>query len=172
MSRQVKIKARAGETICFPAQCVHCAKPAPERLRLRKRIGRITRLIDVPLCAECAHEVHRLSGEEERWQQLSWLLAGLVWLATLALLLLLLPGAFSLPIRFSFATIAALAAAVAAFRYGRHLALQRARPEKKAVLEAVRITDFSWRATTFVFANDAFAERFVAVNHKHLLGAP
>jgi hypothetical protein len=42
-------------------------------------------------------------------------------------------------------------------------------PEKKTVLAAARITDFSWWSTTFEFGNDHFAERFVELNRTILI---
>ncbi|MCZ7674469.1 MAG: hypothetical protein M5U34_48760 [Chloroflexi bacterium] len=62
----IKIKVRARETMQFPGICVACAKPGASPLSLKKRRGRLTRIVDVPLCTDCAAEVRRQSGEEER----------------------------------------------------------------------------------------------------------
>jgi len=40
--------------------------------------------------------------------------------------------------------------------------------KKKAILEAGRLCDFSWRFTTFEFNDDSFAERFRALNETKL----
>jgi hypothetical protein len=169
MSQLVKVQVQAGQAVDFPGVCVHCSAPAGERMRLRKRIGRVTRLVDVPLCSDCAGELHRLSGEEERWLKLSWLLSGLVWLVLLAVGLLLLPAGVPFLARFLLALVIALAAAAFTFKYVRQTSLRHARPEKQAILAAARITNFSWRATTFEFANEAFAERFAAINQPQLM---
>jgi hypothetical protein len=171
LSQQIKIKTRVGRPVRFPAVCVHCGKPAPERMRVHKRIGRTTRLVDVPLCAECAHETHRLSGEEERWHRLSWLFSAIAWLLAFLLLLLLMPVVLSPLLRLILAALAATAVAFACFRVCRRIALRHARPEKKAILGAARIRDFSWRATTFEFSNEHFAEHFAAENANHLFDA-
>ncbi len=164
MSQRIKVKTRVGQPVRFPAVCVYCGKPAPERMRVRRRIGRTTRLVDVPLCAECAHVTHRLSGEEERWHKLSWLFAAVAWLLAFSLLLLLLPVVLTPWLRLLLAALAACAAAYAGYRICRRIARRHARPEKKAILGAARICDFSWRTTTFEFSNQHFAEHFAAVN--------
>jgi len=42
-------------------------------------------------------------------------------------------------------------------------------PEKKEILDAARIENFSWRATTFAFENEEFMQRFVAMNESLLM---
>ncbi|MGH2537875.1 MAG: hypothetical protein ACRDHL_10810, partial [Candidatus Promineifilaceae bacterium] len=64
--QRVKVKLRPGETLHFPAICVHCAEPAGERLTIHHRRGLLTRLIEVPVCAGCARQAARRSAEEER----------------------------------------------------------------------------------------------------------
>lgn len=153
----------------FPAVCVHCAQPAGERLRLQKRMGRVSRSIDVPLCTACAEEVHRLSFEEERWQKLSWVMAVLTWMISLTVFLLLLPAGLPFVARFMLAVLLAAGLAVVAFDLGRRVAAQHARPEKQAILNSARLTRFSWRATTFEFTNPVFSERFSTLNEARLL---
>lgn len=75
-NQTIKIKARPDEIIRFPGLCVHCAQPGATPLRLKKRHGRITRLVDVPLCPDCAQELTRKSGEEERLEKMGWAAAG------------------------------------------------------------------------------------------------
>jgi hypothetical protein len=42
-------------------------------------------------------------------------------------------------------------------------------PEKQAVRGSAKVTNFSWRATTFEFTNETFAERFEAMNESVLM---
>ena len=135
-------------------------------------MGHITRLVDAPLCADCAHELHRLSGEEERWRRLSWLLSSLAWLASFSVLFFLLPAGLGAPFRFFISVTIALIIAASTFRYGRRTALRRARPQKQAILKAATLIDFSWRATTFEFVNETFAENFSTINESRLFNIP
>ena len=169
MSRTVKVKVRPGQHVQFPAECIHCNNSAAERLRLRKRIGRTTRLVDAPLCATCAAEIRRLSAEEERWQKLGWVLSTLAGVISLVILLLLIPAGLGLPLRILAALVGALVVAAVVFKLCRREGLRQARPEKRAILEAAQMTNFSWRATTFEFRNERFAEHFAAVNEPRLM---
>lgn len=166
---KVKVKIRPNQTLQFPGICVHCAQPAAERLELKKRIGRVTRIIDVPLCVDCAHQIQRLSAEEERWQKLGWLAGGIVFFLTLALVLLFSSAALGLALRLltALSLAALLGAAVAGlfWRVSRRAAL----PAKKAIYASAGITAFSWRATTFNFSNEIFAERFRSLNESSLI---
>ena len=91
MSRQLIIKIAPDETIRFPALCTNCAKSAVESMELVKRSGRTRRLVDVPICEQCAAQVQKKSAAEERMQKQSWLFAAVIGVLILFALLLLLP---------------------------------------------------------------------------------
>ncbi len=168
MPYPVKIKVRPNHAIQFPALCVHCAQPGTEKLELRKRIGRVTRWVDVPLCAQCAQIVQKRSGDEERWQKIGWLVTAVITLLLLAIGLLLTPAGLSFGIRLLLVLVVAGLAGWVVLRLFHRVVDQAARPEKKAVLTSATIQTFSWRATTFTFTNETFVERLKYLNH-HLL---
>lgn len=165
----IKIKARPDETIRFPGLCVHCAQPGAAPMRLQKRNGRITRLVDVPLCADCAQELSRKSGEEERLEKMGLAAAGVTAVALLALGLLLTPAGLPFWLRLLMGLLAGLGVGTAVLLYARRLALQKALPAKQAILQSAQIKTFSWRATTFMFTNETFYERFRALNQPLLM---
>lgn len=169
MSYAVRVKVRPEESLYFPAQCVHCSRPGTPALPLRRRTGRITRIVDVPLCTACQEEVRRLSGEEERWLRLARLAAGLTVIVLLLLSFLLLPAALPFLVRLLLALSVAGLAGAALYGYLRRTSLKQARPEKQAILAAAEMVDFSWRATTFAFADETFARRFAALNETRLV---
>lgn len=169
MSSLVKIKVRPNQTLQFPSLCVHCAQPGAEKMMLRKRNGRITRLIDVPLCATCAQTLGRQSADEERIQKISWLVTGVVSLVALAVGLLLTPTALAFATRLLIALGITLLVALASLRLFRRAHANAALPAKKSILAAARITTFSWRATTFEFTNETFTERFRRLNENLLM---
>ncbi|MFQ5399515.1 MAG: hypothetical protein ACE5E7_07945 [Anaerolineae bacterium] len=136
---------------------------------ITRRIGRITRLIDVPLCAGCRRELNRLSGEEERLLLLGRLTAAVLAVLVLAIVLLLTPVAMSLTLRFLAAFTAALAAAVGILRLFRRARQRAALPTKQAIRRSARLASFSWRAATFEFENETFAERFMELNKPLLM---
>jgi hypothetical protein len=136
---------------------------------LRQRYGRITRLIDVPLCSRCAGELNRRSAEEERLQKISWLLAGVLGLLGLAIALLLTPAALSFGLRLLIALLAAGGLAAAVLLGFRKPLANAALPDKQAIRQSVSIEGFSWRATTFAFENDLFADRFIELNAPRLM---
>ncbi|GAB4151177.1 MAG: hypothetical protein Fur0021_14910 [Candidatus Promineifilaceae bacterium] len=168
MSRQIKLKAQVGQTIRFPGQCVYDLSPAVGFMTVRHRVGRRTRLIDVPVCQPCQAELRRLSAAEQRQQWLGLLAAaigGLVaasvtWLA-LPLLLTWLKGVIAAGI--------GCAVGAAILTWFRNRLSRAARPEKKAIRDALKITHFSWRAVTFEIANDAYADRFASLNKNQLM---
>lgn len=164
MSRAVRVNVRPGEPLRFPAQCVYCGTAAEPALRLRRRIQRVTREVDVPLCIDCQNEVRRLSFDEERWQKQGWLAAGLAFLLLFAGLLVVLPSGLSFVYRLLFALGLAGLAAIAILSFFRQRSRRYARPEKKAILAAAQLSDFSWRAMTLVFADETFARRFAELN--------
>lgn len=165
----VRVKVRPGEELRFPATCVYCGQPAGPALPVRRRLGRVTREVDVPLCGDCQQEVRRLSGEEERRQKLGWLAAGLAFLLLFLLLFSLLPAGFPLVLRLLLPLGIAALAAGAVYMAFRRNSLKVARPEKQAILAAARLDHFSWRTMTLAFADDAFARQFAALNEPQLI---
>lgn len=161
---QVKVKVKAGQAVQFPGECVYCGNPAGAKLTLRKRIGRVSRHIALPLCQDCAQELSRFSGEEERWRTLSWLVAGLIWLGLTFLGAVLLPADLLLGLRLLLVLVPAGIIANAIRQNIQHNSLKRARPEKQEILNAAKIVTFSWRTTTFDFANETFAAKVMALN--------
>jgi len=168
MNQLVKVKVRPGKTLSFPAICVHCAQPANESLVVSKRSGQIRRLIDVPVCTECSQELRRQSGEEERLQRLGWLAVSITGLLVLVITFFLLPGPWPL-LRLFIALVPALLIATVIYSIFRKKMSDAARPQKRAILESARMVDFSWRATTFEFNNEAFAESFSEINESRLM---
>jgi hypothetical protein len=161
---QVKIKVRPQKTVRFPGLCVHCDQPAVETMRIRKRIGRITRLIDVPICTACAVQLRRKSADEERLQKTRLLVSGVLFLLALTLTLLLTPPALTFGLRFLIALSAAAAIALIVTILFQRAIYQAVLPEKQAIRRSAQIIDFSWRATTFAFQGEAFTERFKSMN--------
>ncbi len=138
-------------------------------MQIKKRIGRATRLIQVPLCVSCAHILRRRSGDEERWFKIGLLASSVVGLLILAVGLLLTPVDWGLGLRLLFAVGVSGVVGTAVFLLTR---LQQKRvmlPEKQAILDAAHIETFSWRATTFEFCNQAFLERFKTINESSLM---
>lgn len=166
---EVKIKVRPLHAVRFPGICVHCAEPAAGWMEVRKRIGRATRLIDVPLCSRCAGELGRQSGEEERLQKISRLVCAALFLLALAFSLLLTPAGLGFMLRLLIALLAATLLTAAVFLWFRRARFRAALPEKKAIRGSAGITNFSWRATTFYFSNESFAERFRDLNEALLM---
>jgi hypothetical protein len=167
--RVVKVKIRPGHKLQFPGLCVHCARPATDWLPLRKRVGRQTRFIDVPLCGDCAAEVRRTSGDEERLQKIGRLTMGGAALLVLILMLILLPAGLPFILRLVVALALALSAAAGVRLVFQRPLAQAARPEKQAILASAEVVHFSWRATTFRFGNEQFAQRFVDLNETLLM---
>ena len=138
-------------------------------MEVRKRIGRITRLIEVPLCSRCAGELGRQSGEEERLQKIGRLVCGILFLLALALTLLLTPAGLGFVLRLLMALLVAAVLTAAVYLWFRRLHFRAARPQKKAIRNSAGIATFSWRATTFDFSNETFAERFRDLNEALLM---
>lgn len=129
----------------------------------------MTRLVEVPLCAVCGQQLQRRSGEEERWQKIGWVLTAVFPLILLPLTLLLTPTVLPFWLRLLISLFVANLGGWATWSFGQHKQKQAALPEKKAVLNAARITTFSGRATTFAFTNDTFAEHFRSLNEPLLM---
>ncbi len=169
MSRQIKIKVRPNETMRFPGQCVHCSRPAAESMELVRRNGRTIRKVNVPLCDQCAGQLRRESGEEERMRKLGRLVIVVAAVLVAVILLLVLPGAIPFWLRMILVLIGTAAAIVAVRWLFRGITARAALPEKKAIRESARLTSFSWRSATFVFSSESFAERFVDLNEPLLM---
>lgn len=163
MTRQITLRVRPGETVRFPPLCVACGQPADERLTLQKRRGQITRRVDAPLCAECARRLARRSGEEERLMRLSLPAAVGVALLLAVLGLLVLP--FDL---WWLRLLVGLVAGLAGGAIIREALMRRATaaelPERRAVREAARIVDFTWRDMTLAFADEEIAAQVMTLN--------
>ena len=166
---QVKIKVRPQETVQFPGLCVHCGQPAPVAMPIRKRIGRTTRLIDVPLCLDCAQELRRQSADEERLQKIGRLVSAALFLLTLAVAILLTPASLAFLLRLLTGLLVAGAVTAVSLHFFRRATANAALPEKKAIRQSAQIATFSWRATTFNFENETFAERFKEINESLLM---
>jgi hypothetical protein len=165
---QIKVKVRPGESLQFPGICVHCGQAATERLTLQKRNGRISRLLDVPLCHTCDQACLRRSGMQEQRQKLGWLATGLTLLLGLALVFLMLPADLGLSVRLFIALLVAGLGATAVYTTGRRWADQAAPPQSKAILQAANIDTFSWRTITLSFTNESFAEQVRQLNERIL----
>lgn len=166
---QVKIKVRPQEIVEFPGICVHCGQPAPHAMTIRKRLSRVTRLINVPVCADCAAQLRRRSMEEERLTQLKYLVGGAAFLVTLFAVFIILPPGLATAVRLLAGVAMGGVVTAVIFAIFRRQIRQVYLPQKKAVLQSARIENFSWRATTFAFENEEFAQRFVAINESLLM---
>ncbi|MFQ5421098.1 MAG: hypothetical protein ACE5EY_12140 [Anaerolineae bacterium] len=166
---QVKVKIRPQEALPFPGICVHCAQPAAREMEVRRRIGRVTRLIAVPLCSDCQQKLDQQSPQEERLQSLGRIITGVALLVTLALTLLLPPAELTFALRILVALLAGLVVAEVLTWWFRRVVQNAASPEKKAIRQSAAITHFSWRATTFDFVNETFAARFRQLNEPFLM---
>ncbi len=165
----IKVKIRPQEALPFPGICVCCAHPAAERMDVRRRMGRVTRMVEAPLCVDCHRELHRHSAPEKRLQTIGRLATGGALLLTLAVALLLTPARMTFGLRVLLALLAGLIVAEGVVLWFRRLVQNAASPERKAIREAVAISHFSWRATTFDFANETFAARFQQLNQPYLM---
>lgn len=169
MSRSVKVKIRPGHALAFPANCVHCSRPATEKMLLKKRRGRLTRLIDVPICDQCAAELRRQSGEEERLERIGRFVGLLAAILTLILAFALSPDGMLFVLRIFIAAVLSALAGLLLLSYFRRRSMSAAHQEKLAILASARLTHFSWRAATFRFDNENFARRFASMNESRLM---
>jgi hypothetical protein len=169
MSHTIKVKAQPGHALRFPEICVHCSRPASERMSIKKRRGGNTRLIDVPICSNCARELKLKSGEEERWQRLGLIATAGIGFIIFIAGILLLTGLLPLWLRLIIALLVASLAAAGVWELFKHKSLAEARPQKKAILQSARMVYFSWRATTFEFENETFASCFKKLNEPGLM---
>ena len=169
MNHQVKVKVRPNQPVHFPPLCVHCAQPAAAEMGLRRRIGRVTRLVDVPVCHDCHYELRRRSAEEERLQKIGWLVSVVLFLLVEAIALLLTPAGLGLGLRLLLAALVGLIPASLVFWLFRRASARAELPSKQAIRQSAAIANFSWRATTFEFDNENFAEQFRAMNEARLM---
>jgi hypothetical protein len=169
MRQQLKVKIRPGGILIFPDTCVKCSSLAKERMMIRKRIGRSTRTIDVPLCVECNRELQRESAEEERMRSFGRLGSIVGGLLVLIFLFIILPKGLTIPWRVLFATVSSLAFGAVIYFYFESKRSQGARPKKKAILSSATMSNFSWRAATFEFSNESFARHFEELNRPNLM---
>lgn len=163
MAQQVILAIRPGAVVRFPALCVACGQPAAERLTIGRRQGQTVYRLDVPVCADCLRLSQRRSGREEALVRVGWLAAGVGALLAFALIWLL-TGSLGPWGRLAAALIAAVAAAGLAYLGFRRAAQTAELPEKRAVVEAAQISDFSWRDVTLTLASAALAEQVAALN--------
>jgi hypothetical protein len=94
---------------------------------------------------------------------------GFAALLVLLTALILIPTTLPFMLRLVVACALAIAATIGVLDLFRRRSLQAARPEKIAIMDSARITNFSWRATTFELANDTFAEHFAELNETKLM---
>jgi hypothetical protein len=131
---------------------------------LRKRLGRFTRTIEVPLCSACRTELDRQSADEERLGKIGYLAAGAVFLVAAGLVLLLTHVEIDFWVRLLVALSLGLVLGQLALLLFQRAQRQAALPQKQAIRQSAGIVTFSWRATTFEFGNKTFTERFAAMN--------
>ncbi|HEY1409131.1 MAG TPA: hypothetical protein VF434_09325 [Promineifilum sp.] len=170
VAEQVILRVRPGEKVRFPGLCVHCGRPASDKIVLMRKSGQLTRRLDAPICAECARQLSRRSGKEERLLRMSWP-AAIGAAVLLAGMIFLILSFDTLWLRMSIAALVGLAGgAVVRWAIARRAALAEL-PEKRAVSDAARIVDFSWRDMILAFENANFAEQVRALNREVLAGA-
>lgn len=165
----VKIKVRPQQKVRFPARCVHCEQPATEKLSIQRRLGRATRFVEVPLCSACAAIVAAKSGAEVRWQTISWMAMVIVAVLAFSVTLLFTPLAIPFILRLTIAILVAFLLGSLLWTLFQRVKQRAASPDKQAILTAATIDNFSWRTTTFKFANEPFAERFRLLNESLLM---
>lgn len=166
---KVRVKVRPEQRLRFPVICAHCGRAATENMKIGKRKGTTTRLIKIPVCSECYQTVTRKSWAEERWIRLGKVATIGVAFVILVTGFFLLPAEF--PGWFRFSSAAILSLLIASGLRGIYLqrSAEMAHREKKAILRSAKITDFSWRITTFFFSRDDFSEHFTDLNQEKIM---
>lgn len=110
-----------------------------------------------------------MSAEEERLQKLGTVAAGLMFLLTLSVSLLLSPASMAFPLRLLVALMLSLAFTQLLLVIFKRSRQKAALPIKKEIVESARISLFSWRTITFEFSNEMFSERFQTLNKPLLM---
>lgn len=169
MSQLVKVKIRPEGNLKFAAICSNCGQPTDDSMAISRRKGTVTRIIDVPMCDNCLASASRRSWAEERLSLVGRLASVLFFIGFFVGGYIFLPEALQLWLRLLTAGILAMLVGIGIFGIFRQRSAEMARPEKKAVLSAVQIYDFSWRATTFRFRRKDVAGKFTELNQEHLM---
>jgi len=156
----------------LPAICAHCAEPADDTITGKTRIGRRTRFLDFPVCRGCHERILQLSVAEEKVLKTGRRASLIGGIAVAAILFILLPAALGWPLKLLESLAAGVAVWAAVVVFVRRRYRKAISPEKMEIIEAARIVDFSWRATTFEFQNDRFSEQFLAINEALLMQLP
>ncbi len=169
MSQIVKVKIRPEGSLKFAAICSNCGQPTDDRMAIARRKGTVTRIIDIPICDTCLADASRRSWAEERLSLVGRLASALVFAGFFVGGYFLLPEALQLWLRLLTAGILAMLVGIGTLGIFKQRSAEMARPEKKAVLSAVQIEDFSWRATTFRFRRKDAAEKFAQLNQDSLM---
>lgn len=169
MSQTIRVEIRPERSLKFPAICVHCGQPATEKMKIVKRIGTVTRLIDVPLCSACHQNVSRQSWAEERWLRVGRL--GTLVIAAIVVIVgyFLQPAEFPVWLRLLSSAIFATLVALGLRGIYRQRSAEVAHTEKKEIQKSAKMTNFSWRVTTFSFRRDDFTNRFIELNEEKLV---
>ena len=168
MNNMVRVKIRPENNLKFPAVCCYCGQPSVERLKISKRKGNVTRLIDVPLCIACYQETTRRSWAEERWLRFGKVVTIVATLGILVISYFIVPT--ELPVWLRWFTVILLSTLVALGSWGifKQRSTDKARPEKQAISKAVQMVSFSWRTTTFLFSRADYSEQFATLNQGQL----
>jgi hypothetical protein len=169
MGQIVKVKVRPGGTVQFPGFCAHCSQSATNIMTVTLRNGRRTRSIEVPLCTECYREVQKESGEEERLHRLGRAATGVIFFLVAVPALILLNRVFPIGVAALVSLTAGILAGLVVLTIFRRKRAAAANPEKRAILNSARMVEFSWRAATFEFENEAFSDRVIELNQEDLM---
>lgn len=132
-------------------------------MALHKRRGQLTRRLEVPLCTDCARQLARHSGQEERLLRLRWP-AVVVTVIVLAMLVFAMLPINPWWFRLAVGMALGLAAGTLVHRGISRRAETAELPERKAVRESARIVDFTWRDMTLAFANHRVPAEVIALN--------
>lgn len=163
MGQQITLRVCPGQFVNFPNRCVACGQAATSQTTLQNRRGQITRSLDVPLCAECAHQLTRRSGQEERRIRAG--IGAAIFTAVAAMAFLFIAIDFwPWWLRFLVAVLVALSIAYAVYRLAVQVAQGVELPEKRVVRSAVIFKDFSWRDLILEIEDPVLAAEIKAAN--------
>lgn len=110
-----------------------------------------------------------MSADEERLRKLGMAAAGLMFLLTFSLSLLMTPATMDFLLRLLVALMLSLALTRLLLLLFKRSRQNAALPVKKEIAESAQIRMFSWRTVTFEFSNETFSERFRALNKPLLM---